>query len=78
MHEAEMNDSVVDLESGGIRLNRLCLDTYRSAFHFWPKRVSPSISVIPLTCTNGITRHPHEGGDGAERGAKLGATAREP
>jgi len=31
-----------------------------------------------LTCKNGLTRHPHEGGDGAERGAKLGATARKP
>ena len=78
MHEAEMNVSVVDLESGGIWLNRLCRDTYRSAFHFSPKRVSPSISVNTLTCEFGITRHPHEGGDGAERGAKLGATARKP
>lgn len=49
-----------------------------AAFHFWPKRVSLPISVNPPTCGNGITRHPHEGGDGAERGAKLGATARKP
>jgi hypothetical protein len=48
------------------------------AFHFWPKRVSLSISVNPLTCGFGLSRHPHEGGDGAERGAKLGATARKP
>ena len=31
------------------------------AFHFWPKRVSPTISGNRLTCGNGITRHPHEG-----------------
>ena len=49
-----------------------------TAFHFSPKRVSPSISVNTLTCEFGITRHPHEGGDGPERGTKLGATARKP
>ena len=40
-------------------------------------RVSPS---IPVNADGGfgITRQPHEGGDGAERGAKLGATARKP
>ncbi len=34
-----------------------------SAFHFRPKRVSPSISLNTLTCGYGLSRHPRGDGD---------------
>jgi hypothetical protein len=51
---------------------------HATEFRFWPKRFSLGISENPPTCGFGITRYPDEGGDGSERGAKLGATARRP
>lgn len=48
------------------------------AFFQTRKRVPSGIDSNSLTCGYGIVGHPDEGGDGAECGAKLAATARKP